>query len=335
MSSSGSPDGPGAAAPCQPSSSGCMELLLPVAQSSLLARGLLSLRACSSRASPVTRRKREMIPANRKDATYWDKRVKNNEAARRSREKRRLSDLMMQGQLLALNEENAELRARVLSLQYHSGPGAQRSHAGPAPIAASTLPSSPGPAHAPALFQTGLWSSPASVLSVSHPFEANIPCLSSTRGVGGLNAQSSYNCCTQRGIPPLLGPRVRSPRAVLEGGGSAEAELDAQLQVSSSDDIRSSASPHPTSPIRVFLPTPDTHPHASILSYPAQNWRLPYVGSNFLLPWRSPPAVYRGLPLYIEGRQGQALGEEADPRPGLKSRFSSAHAGLHLSPYGR
>ncbi|TRY62326.1 hypothetical protein DNTS_025864 [Danionella cerebrum] len=67
------------------------------------------------------RRKREMTPTEKKDANYWDKRKKNNEAAKRSREKRRLNDFVMEGQLLALSEENAQLRAEVLSLQYHMG----------------------------------------------------------------------------------------------------------------------------------------------------------------------------------------------------------------------
>uniref|UniRef100_A0A4W6FSF9 BZIP domain-containing protein n=1 Tax=Lates calcarifer TaxID=8187 RepID=A0A4W6FSF9_LATCA len=78
------------------------------------------LSSAPGHASPVTRRKREMVPADRKDSTYWDKRRKNNEAAKRSREKRRLNDLMLEGQLLALTEENAQLRAHVLSMQYHT-----------------------------------------------------------------------------------------------------------------------------------------------------------------------------------------------------------------------
>uniref|UniRef100_A0A3P9NU04 BZIP domain-containing protein n=1 Tax=Poecilia reticulata TaxID=8081 RepID=A0A3P9NU04_POERE len=94
--------------------------LVPVTRPSLLARRLVRLRACRSHLSPVRRRKREMIPADKKDATYWDKRRKNNEAAKRSREKRRINDLLMEGQLLALSEENAQLRAQVLNLQYHT-----------------------------------------------------------------------------------------------------------------------------------------------------------------------------------------------------------------------
>ncbi|XP_029285866.1 uncharacterized protein LOC115007233 [Cottoperca gobio] len=346
-------DGPRAAAPCQPSSSvessGCMEpdpdheLLFPVTRSFLLARRLLNLQAYRCH---VTRRKREMMPTDKKDSSYWDKRRKNNQAAKRSREKRRLSDMMQEGQLLALSEENAQLRAQVLSLQYHGSLSAEKSKAACATSTASvsTLPASPRPA----IFQPGLWgnsrSNASSVLSArqqqtdSHLFEANVPYFSFT-------PQSLHNRGTQKGIFPLSGPRVLSPRAVLEGGRSVEAEMDAQRQVSSSDDIHNSTD---ASSIRAFLPTPDTLHHASILS--PGNWLMPHLNhpavcNTFLLPWRSsylaPPAVYPGMPLYIQERQGQSVGVEADIQlGGFKSRFSRAPAGLsqlgmHLSPDGR
>ncbi|XP_049911244.1 transcription factor atf-2 [Epinephelus moara] len=367
MSSLRSLNRPGAAAPCQPSSSvessSYMEpdpdtaTLFPVTRSSVLARRLLRLRAYSRHVGPATRRKREMIPSDRKDAIYWDKRQKNNEAAKRSREKRRLSDLMLESQLLALTEENAQLRAQVLSLQYHSSLSAEKSKADSA-CATSTASVSALPSissHSPALFQPVRWgnsSNPGSVLGVRqqdtpiHPFEAKIPCFSSTRG--DFHPQSSQNCSTQQGISPLSGPRVLSPRAALETGRSAEAETDAQRHVSSSDDIHSS-SDHPASSMPAFLPTSDTLHHASILSYPPRNWLLPSLNhsavcNNFLLPWRSsylaPPAVYRGLPLYIQERQGHGLGVEADRQVGFKGRLSSApagmsHLGVHLSPDGR
>ncbi|XP_031174242.1 uncharacterized protein si:dkey-172o19.2 [Sander lucioperca] len=345
MSTSRSPEA-GAAAPCQPSSSvesiGESDLdpglLFPVTRSSLLTQRLLRLRAYSSHVSPVTRRKREMIPTDKKDSTYWDKRNKNNEAAKRSREKRRLNDLMLEGQLLALSEENAQLRAQVLSLQFHGSLKAETRKAASAcaTSTASASPLSPRPAHCPDLFQPGLWgnskSNPASVLGARQ---------------GGFNPHRSHNSGTQQGIFHLSGPRVLSPRAVLEGGGSAEAEMDAQRQVSSSDDIHNSTD---ASSIRAFLPTPETLHHASILSYQPRNWLVPHLNhsavcnNNFLLPWRSsylaPPTVYPGLPLYIQERQGQGLGVEADIQEGFKSRFSSAPTGLsqpgvHLRPDGR
>ncbi|XP_042272878.1 nuclear factor interleukin-3-regulated protein [Thunnus maccoyii] len=365
MSTPRSPDGPGATTPCQPSSSvessAYVELdpdpglLLPVSRSPLLSRRLLRLRTCSSHVSTVTRRRREMVPADKKDNIYWDKRRKNNEAAKRSREKRRLNDLMLESQLLALSEENTQLRAQVLSLQYHSSLSAEKSKP-----AASTLSLSPRPA---ASLQAGLWgnsrSNPAHVRQQetgSHPFESKVSCF---RGVGnGFDPQSPHGgllpgkCATQQGVFPLSVPgRVLSPRAGLEGGRSAEAEMDTQRQVSSSDDIPNSIdSPsHPTPYIQAFLPSPGSLHQASALSYPPQNWLVPHLNhtalcNNLLLPWRSsylaPPAVYPGLPLYVQERQGQGLGMEADIQRAFKSPFGSAPAGLsplrmHLSPDGR
>lgn len=67
------------------------------------------------------RRKREFIPEEKKDAMYWEKRRKNNEAAKRSREKRRVSDYMLETRLVSLSEENARLRAELLALKLRCG----------------------------------------------------------------------------------------------------------------------------------------------------------------------------------------------------------------------
>ncbi|XP_020365429.1 nuclear factor interleukin-3-regulated protein-like [Rhincodon typus] len=67
------------------------------------------------------RRKREFMPEEKKDASYWEKRRKNNEAAKRSREKRRFNDLVLESKMLALNEENACLRAELLTLKMRYG----------------------------------------------------------------------------------------------------------------------------------------------------------------------------------------------------------------------
>ncbi|KAL8203419.1 UNVERIFIED_CONTAM: Nuclear factor interleukin-3-regulated protein [Gekko kuhli] len=71
--------------------------------------------------SSTCRRKREFIPDEKKDAMYWEKRRKNNEAAKRSREKRRLNDLVLENKLIALGEENATLKAELLSLKLKFG----------------------------------------------------------------------------------------------------------------------------------------------------------------------------------------------------------------------
>ncbi|XP_022052150.2 nuclear factor, interleukin 3 regulated, member 6 [Acanthochromis polyacanthus] len=92
--------------------------------SSLLARSLLGrTSAIKRKESPTSsiRRKREFIPHDKKDDGYWDKRKKNNEAAKRSREKRRVNDMVLESRVLALLEENARLRAELLALKFRFG----------------------------------------------------------------------------------------------------------------------------------------------------------------------------------------------------------------------
>lgn len=71
--------------------------------------------------SSSCRRKREFIPDEKKDAMYWEKRRKNNEAAKRSREKRRLNDLVLENKLMALGEENTGLKTELLALKLKFG----------------------------------------------------------------------------------------------------------------------------------------------------------------------------------------------------------------------
>ncbi|XP_036407954.1 uncharacterized protein LOC118793957 [Megalops cyprinoides] len=67
------------------------------------------------------RRKREFISDEKKDASYWEKRRKNNEAAKRSREKRRLNDMVLENRVIALNDENVRLKAELLQLKLRFG----------------------------------------------------------------------------------------------------------------------------------------------------------------------------------------------------------------------
>ncbi|XP_076006252.1 nuclear factor, interleukin 3 regulated, member 2 [Genypterus blacodes] len=67
------------------------------------------------------RRKREFISDEKKDACYWEKRRKNNEAAKRSREKRRLNDMVLENRVIALNDENARLKTELLQLKLRFG----------------------------------------------------------------------------------------------------------------------------------------------------------------------------------------------------------------------
>lgn len=53
-------------------------------------------------------------PGKIRDCDYYEKRRRNNEAARKSREKRRLNDMEMERQLKILKEENEKLKNRLL-----------------------------------------------------------------------------------------------------------------------------------------------------------------------------------------------------------------------------
>lgn len=77
--------------------------------------------ALSFKPKTTCRRKREFIPEEKKDHQYWERRRKNNEAAKRSREKRRINDIVLENKLLALGEENASLKAELLSLKLKFG----------------------------------------------------------------------------------------------------------------------------------------------------------------------------------------------------------------------
>lgn len=71
--------------------------------------------------SMTCRRKREFISDEKKDACYWEKRRKNNEAAKRSREKRRLNDMVLENRVIALNDENVRLKTELLQLKLRFG----------------------------------------------------------------------------------------------------------------------------------------------------------------------------------------------------------------------
>lgn len=102
-----------------------------------------------TRRGPGMRRQREFIPEEKKDTVYWEKRRKNNEAAKRSREKRRLNDVAVESRLVRLLEENALLRAELRALRLQFG----------------SLPSVCGPRMLP--LQALLWKSPWT--GESHP----------------------------------------------------------------------------------------------------------------------------------------------------------------------
>lgn len=78
-------------------------------------------RLIKSKPNMSCRRKREFISDEKKDASYWEKRRKNNEAAKRSREKRRLNDMVLENRVIALNDENVRLKAELLQLKMRFG----------------------------------------------------------------------------------------------------------------------------------------------------------------------------------------------------------------------
>ncbi|KAM8845741.1 nuclear factor, interleukin 3 regulated, member 2 isoform 1-T2 [Spinachia spinachia] len=78
-------------------------------------------RLAKSKPGMSCRRKREFISDEKKDACYWEKRRKNNEAAKRSREKRRLNDMVLENRVMALNDENVRLRTELLQLKLRFG----------------------------------------------------------------------------------------------------------------------------------------------------------------------------------------------------------------------
>ncbi|KAM9363605.1 nuclear factor, interleukin 3 regulated, member 5 [Symphorus nematophorus] len=81
----------------------------------------VSRQAKGTKPNVTCRRKREFISDEKKDACYWEKRRKNNEAAKRSREKRRLNDMVLENRVMALNEENVRLKTELLQLKLRFG----------------------------------------------------------------------------------------------------------------------------------------------------------------------------------------------------------------------
>lgn len=67
------------------------------------------------------RKQREFTPDTRKDDTYWDRRRRNNEAAKRSREKRRLNDMVLETRVMELTTENSWLKAELNAVREKCG----------------------------------------------------------------------------------------------------------------------------------------------------------------------------------------------------------------------
>ncbi|MGH0186791.1 UNVERIFIED_CONTAM: hypothetical protein FKN15_037874 [Acipenser sinensis] len=68
--------------------------------------------------SSVSRRKREFTPDELKDSSYWVKRTRNNEAARRSRQRRRMEEMRLETRAVELLKENEKLKAALFAIRY-------------------------------------------------------------------------------------------------------------------------------------------------------------------------------------------------------------------------
>ncbi|ESP00612.1 hypothetical protein LOTGIDRAFT_79457, partial [Lottia gigantea] len=64
-----------------------------------------------------SRKQREFINDTYKDEHYWEKRRKNNDAARRSREKRRYHDMVLENRICDLSKENSDLRSELSAIK--------------------------------------------------------------------------------------------------------------------------------------------------------------------------------------------------------------------------
>lgn len=72
------------------------------------------------KANVGTRRKREFIPEEQKDGNYWFKRNRNNEAAKRSRQRKRMEEYLLETRAVQLLHENEKLKAVLSSVQCRS-----------------------------------------------------------------------------------------------------------------------------------------------------------------------------------------------------------------------
>lgn len=68
------------------------------------------------KANVPARRKREFTPDELKDDSYWMKRSRNNEAAKRSRERRRVEERLLEERALQLLRENENLKAALSAI---------------------------------------------------------------------------------------------------------------------------------------------------------------------------------------------------------------------------
>ena len=70
-------------------------------------------RVCTSESQSLPLKKRRAIPVEQKDSHYWDKRRKNNESAKRSRDIKRDKENRIYVRNAFLEQENLQLKTQV------------------------------------------------------------------------------------------------------------------------------------------------------------------------------------------------------------------------------
>merc|ERR1712193_302545 len=71
--------------------------------------------------TPITRKaQKKLVKAEEKDEKYWQKRTKNNAAAKRSREARRSRENQIAMRASFLESDNAALKEKMLVIQMHT-----------------------------------------------------------------------------------------------------------------------------------------------------------------------------------------------------------------------
>lgn len=175
------------------------------------------------------RRLREFIPEHKKDTDYWLKRQKNNEAAKRSREKRRVNDVIMSQRIIELTNENKRLRMELDAIRHTYGSSTPR----------QLPPPQPPP-------------------SVDMPYDADVGCCIGgsahqrrrsslpSPGVGNIvvstsNAITSLSC-SSLACMPVEQSRMPSSRDGLSFGDSLPAGLGRPLSFEEREDLIGSSS---------------------------------------------------------------------------------------------
>ena len=72
--------------------------------------GVLSEAGCLRRQKEAARRSKKPVPDEKKDETYWKRRHKNNMAAKRSREARRMKETDLSKRASVLEMEHDQLK---------------------------------------------------------------------------------------------------------------------------------------------------------------------------------------------------------------------------------